>query len=272
VIKFILKNYTKDYNGIYSKNFKAKNQLYEIALRKKVGSKNYNDYFEEISKHHSIEVMDREIEIFLKKLKKNAIILDVGSGWCWHWRILNTLRPDVKVVALDFVRENFMHAEKILGKKNLKQIYFVHEDLDNSKFFKNSFDAIWSCQAFQHMNNINKKFRIVYDLLKKDGYFYNFNLNYSVFIFLRNFFKNNKIKKIKKLYLLNRDINFQIKTLNKIFKKKTSLEYNEILFHPELKLFFGKKNSFLSKIDSKLSGFSLLKSYFARQVLMKITK
>lgn len=272
MIKFILKKYTKDHYGVFSKNFKVKNQLDEIALRKKTACINYKDYFGEISKHHSIEVMDREVEIFLKKQKKNAIVLDVGSGWCWHWRFLNKLRPDIKIIALDFVRENFNHAKRILGKKNLNQIYFVHEDFDNGKFPKNSFDAIWSCQAFQHMNNINKKFRIGHSLLKKDGYLYNFNLNYSIFNFLKNFLKNKKNKKIKNFYLLNRDINFQIKSLNKIFKKKPSLKYNEILFHPELKLFLGKKNSFLSKVDSELSGLGLLRSCLARQVLMKVTK
>ena len=101
--------------------------------------------------------------------------------------------------------------------------------------------------------------------------FYNFNLNYSVFNILRNFFKNKKKQKIKKFYLLNRDINFQIRILNKIFKKDCILKYNEILFHPELNLYLGNKDSLIAKLDSKLTGFSILK-YFARQVLIKIQK
>ena len=272
MIRFILKKYNKDHHGIFSKNFKIKNQLDEITLRKKAARINYKDYFEEISKHHSIEVMYKQIEFFLNKQKKNAIILDIGSGWCWHWKMLNKLRPDIKIIALDFVKENFKHAKKILGKKNLNQIYFVHEDLDRNKFPKNSFDAIWSCQAFQHMNNIDKKFKIAHGLLKKNGYLYNFNLNYSIFILFRNIFRTKKNIKIKKFYLLNRDTKFQINSLNKIFQKKVSLQYNEILFHPELKLFLGKKNSFLSRIDSYMSGVGFLRSFIARQVLMKIVK
>ena len=73
------------------------------------------------------------------------------------------------------------------------------------------------------------------------------------------------------VYLLNRDIKFQLNILKKIFKKKVSLKYNEILFHPELNLFFGNKDSLISRLDSKLSGFSILK-YFARQVLIKVQK
>ena len=123
MIKYILKNYTKNREGFFSRNFIVKNQLNEIYLRKKTASKNYENYFNEISNYHSIEVMDREVEIFLKKQKKNSVILDVGSGWCWHWRTLSELRPDIKIVALDFIKENFSHAKKIIGNKNLNQIY-----------------------------------------------------------------------------------------------------------------------------------------------------
>ena len=271
MIKFILKNYTKDSQGIYQSNFKVKSQLSEFILRKKIASKFYDNYFNEISKYHSIEVMDREVEIFLKKIKKNSIILDVGCGWCWHWRKLNKFRPDIKVIALDFIKENFKHAKNILGKKNLNQIYFVHDDFSTNKFILNSFDAIWSCQTFQHMNGLNLKFKIVYNLLKKSSFFYNFNLNYSLFNYLKNFLNIKKQQKIKKFYLLNRDVCYQLKILSKIFKSNYKLKYNEILFHPEIHLFFGKKNSLISKLDSRLSGFSIFK-HFARQVLITIKK
>ena len=270
MIKFILKKYTKNHKDIFCANFKVKSQKNEIDLRRKIASKNYHNYFNEISKHHSIEVMNREVKIFLSKQKKNSIILDIGSGWCWHWKMLNELRPDIKIVALDFIKENFSHAKKILAKKNLNQIYFVHDDFNNNKFPINSFDAVWSCQAFQHMDNLSKKFRIVYNLLKKSGYFYNFNLNNSLFVFIRNLLIK-KNRKIKKFYLLDRDINFQTKTLNKIFKKNCEMRYNEILFHPELNLYFGNRNTLISKLDSKLSGNKIFK-YFARQVLMKVQK
>ena len=80
MIKFILKNYNKDSQGIFIGNFRVKSQFNEFVLRKKVASKNYGNYFNEISNHHSIEVMDNEVKIFLKKQKKNSIILDVGCG------------------------------------------------------------------------------------------------------------------------------------------------------------------------------------------------
>jgi tRNA G46 methylase TrmB len=125
VIKFILKNYTKTYENIFINNFRVKSQFNEFFLRKRIALKNYENYFDEISNYHSIGVMDKEVEIFLKNQKKNSIILDVGCGWCWHWRMLSKLRPDIKIIALDFIKENFIHAKNILGKKNLNQILLV---------------------------------------------------------------------------------------------------------------------------------------------------
>ena len=57
-----------------------------------------------------------------------------------------------------------------------------------------------------------------------------------------------------------------------IFKNDISKEYNEILFHPELNLYLGKKNSLFSIIDSKLSNNRFFGSKFGRQVLIKTKK
>ena len=60
--------------------------------------------------------MDAEIIKFTKQLKSNSIVLDLGCGWCWHWRNIHKIRPDITIVAIDFIRENFQHAKKILSK------------------------------------------------------------------------------------------------------------------------------------------------------------
>jgi ubiquinone/menaquinone biosynthesis C-methylase UbiE len=266
---FLKKNYILK-NGIYLKKFNLEKQKIEFKMRTDVAKKNFKDYFKEISKNHSIEVMDHEITKFTKQLKKNAIILDLGCGWCWHWRNIDKIRPDIVIVAIDFVRENFDHAKKILSKKSLKQFYFINDDIHNINFKNNIFDSIWTVQVFQHIPNVSKVLKEAYRVLKVGGTLFNYNLNNSVFVALKNLLLSNK--SIKKYYYLNRNLNLNLKLLTKIFKKKVFIEYNEILFHPELNLFLGKKNYFLSKIDSRLSGPGLVRSYIARQVLMKITK
>jgi ubiquinone/menaquinone biosynthesis C-methylase UbiE len=269
IINFLKKNY-RFKNGIYTKKFNSYGQNKEFKLRTNVGLRSYKNYLNEISKYHSIEVMDREIIKFTDRLKKNSIVLDVGCGWCWHWRNINKIRPDIKIVGIDFVKENFEHAKKILSKNSLKQFYFINDNLYDIKFNQNLFDAIWTVQAFQHIPNLSKALKIFYTALKPGGIIYNYNLNNSIFVKIKNLVFSNR--DVKNYYYLNRNLNLNKKLFAKIFKNKVFIEFNEILFHPELNFFFGKKSSFLSKLDARLSGYSLLKSYLARQVLIKVMK
>jgi hypothetical protein len=57
-----------------------------------------------------------------------------------------------------------------------------------------------------------------------------------------------------------------------IFKNKVTTIYSELLFHPDLKLFTGSKNNFIGKIDSLLTGNSIVKKIFARQETFLIKK
>ena len=86
----------------------------------------------------------------------------------------------------------------------------------------------------------------------------------------KNFFS--KKKNIKNYYYLNRNIGLIEKIFFNIFRNKIIKEYNEIIFHPELNLYLGKKNSFLSTLDSKMSNSNFLGSLFSRQVLIKTKK
>jgi len=139
---FLRKNYTYK-NGIYIKNFNLKQQNKEFIMRTDIANKNYKNYLAEISKYHSIEVMDAEIIKFTKQLKSNSIVLDLGCGWCWHWRNIHKIRPDITIVAIDFIRENFQHAKKILSKSSLRQFYFINDDINNINFKKKSLSKIY---------------------------------------------------------------------------------------------------------------------------------
>lgn len=266
----LLKNYNEINNIFYNKKeFKVDHQNTEFKLRSKIANKNYDNYLDEVFKYHSICVMDQYAEFFLNRLTKNSIVLDVGSGWCWHWRNINKIRPDVKIIALDFIEENFFHSQKILSKESLKQINFLHDDFNQLKIENNSFDAVWSSQAFQHMKNLDYNFKKVYDLLKAGGHFYNFNLNNSIFVKIKKIFK--KQDYIKDYYYLNRDINNQIKILKQSFNKNPSIRYCEFFFHPEIKFIFGKENSKIIKFENFFSKLKIF-NWFARQVLLELKK
>ena len=217
-IQKILLKYKNEYENIYIGKTSTNDQDKELELREKVASANNFD-LSLIAKHHSVEVMDCEVKKFILKIKKNAIILDVGCGWCWHWRDVFDLRKDIKIFALDFALNNFKIAKKVFNKDNIKNIYFINENILETQLPKNYFDAIWSCQTYQHIPDLAKAIKISHELLKPGGEFLNYNLNYSVFSWIKNFFNNSKKIQMKN-YFLNKDVEQNVDILESIFKNK----------------------------------------------------
>ena len=122
----------KDSNDIFGHVVPSRLQDSELKLREKVAGHIYIDYLQEVSKHHSIEVMDREIKLFLNKIPTNGVICDIGGGWGWHWRNLYQFRPDVNVVIVDFCKSNLYHAKNLLKDQINKTIWLVHGDATQS--------------------------------------------------------------------------------------------------------------------------------------------
>ena len=256
-------------DDVYCIKTHNRSQETELNLRKIVAQKKYENYYNKISQHHSIEIMDKEIIKFLDKVPKDSKILDIGSGWCWIWRKIHKFRPDIKIFALDILFENFEISKRILPKEAKKQIIFVCENILYTKLQDNFFDAIWSVQTFQHIPEIEQTFIRTFKLLKKSGIFINYNLNYNIFHKLKFLNKNNKKIWIENLFYLNRDINYQKKLIENIFKRNAKIEYSEFLYYPKLKL-----NNFdlVHKIQSKLVGKNKFLSLFSRQASIEIEK
>ena len=261
-MKNILNKLNRLNNGIYTYDFEVEGQSKEILMRKEV-AKNGGDYWKEIARSHSIPVMDREVELFLKKIPLNGIILDVGGGYGWHWRKLSTLRPDVSVVILDMIQENLLHAIKILNSK-LDNIYLVEGNATNLIFDNESFDGYWTVQTLQHIPNFNMVIDESYRVLKKESVFANYSLNSQVVIKLiytilgRNYHKY--------------DFNFAIASkkqfdyINQVYGEHSYRRFSEIIYEPSLKFTLpGQNGSFIGWIDSKLSGSLSILATIARQ-------
>ena len=123
-----------DQDGIYRCEFTNQAQAVEIEMRELVAAERYDDPLEKIASHHSIPVMDYEVDRFLTQVPKHGRIVDVGGCWGWHWRTLATRRPDAQVVIVDFVRANLMHARALLGDAISKTIFLVHGNADRPSF------------------------------------------------------------------------------------------------------------------------------------------
>ena len=167
----------KGIDGFYGHVSDYSGQETEKNLRENVASKKYPNYLDIISKHHSIPVMDAEVEQFLKCIPKNGWILDIGGCWGWHWRNIPQIRPDIKVVILDFIRQNLSHAKIILKDDLDKNFYLVHGNALSLDFDNNSFDGVWSVQTTQHIPEYRKVLLEVFRVLKTKGTFADYNLN-----------------------------------------------------------------------------------------------
>ena len=269
MIEQILSNLQLDEDDIYSYYFNNSEQIEEIKMRESFASKHYEDHLESLSNYHSIKVMDKEVDLFIKNIPINGIILDVGGCKGWHWRRINDTRPDITVFILDFVRKTLLHAKDLLGNCVNNNIFLVHGDGTSLKFEENTFDGWWSVQTLQHIPNYKKAVSEAWRVLKPKGLFANYSLNNSALIKLIYLMigKHYPIKgNIPGFFYLEIASQQQLEQIEEIFLNKCKKRYSEIIFTPDLKIKFpGRENSIVGKIDSYLSMNIPLFSWIARQ-------
>jgi len=260
----------KGIDGFYGHVSDYSGQETEKNLRENVASQKYSNYLDIISKHHSIPVMDAEVEQFLKCIPKNGWILDIGGCWGWHWRNILQTRPDVKVVILDFIRQNLSHAKIILEDGLDKNFYLVHGNALSLDFDNDSFDGVWSVQTTQHIPDYRNVLLEVFRVLKTNGKFADYNLNVArlpqliYHLFGKKYHLEGYIDGSFFLRRANKNSRFLI---SEIFGSNVKCRYTEILFSPELgvPLGGGKEHSVIGKLDSQISRLGVLFNFIARQ-------
>lgn len=248
-------------------------QAVEREFRERVGAQHYDDYLVSIARHHSIPVMDREIDRFLAQLPPGALILDIGGCWGWHWRRLAATRPDVGVLIIDFVRVNLGHARKLLGSLIGTQVALMHADAMAVPFpaagsgFE-GFDGVWTVQVFQHIPDFARACSEARRVLKPGGRFTNHSLHVTPFnrMLYRLFRKPYHLDGIRKdQFYLSRANDSQRRILDGIFVEGRD-RYTECLFHPDLKWHWsGRRGSLLGSFDARLSDLPWLGRWVARQ-------
>lgn len=272
----------KPINGIYSGKRKVnESQAKEKLLRERVANESYKDYLDEIAKHHSIPVMDHEVDRFLEKIPKNGMILDIGGCWGWHWRRLAVKRPDVNVLIIDFIDANLIHAQNLLGELIGTQVALMDADAIDLPFLISNdfigFDGVWSVQTFQHIPDFSKAVGEVERVLKKGGVFMNYSLHKTPLNMLVYFLVGKKYHiegEIPGSFYLSRASKKQIKIVELIFGKKIGrIRYTECLFQPDFKVTFaGNENSLLGCIDLVIGSLPWLGYWIARQQSFEVIK
>lgn len=261
-------------DSIYSGKVCSSDQVRELELRERVAAQHYDDYLNVIALHHSVTVMDHEVDRFLAEIPEGALILDIGGCWGWHWRSLALSRPDVGVLIVDFVRANLIHAQRVLGSLVGSQVALMHADASCLPFSDaedslHGFDAVWTVQVFQHIPDFEGACREAHRVLKPYGRFINYSLhttplNRMIYYLLGKKFHIEGMWNDS--FYLNRANNSQRKVIADIFGGKVKDRYTECLFHPDLKLTFsGRIDSLFGLLDKHLGMLNWLGRWIARQ-------
>jgi len=81
VVPSLLTGFERGPDGIYSCPLLHDSaQAGEVATRRSSAAVQFGHHLVEVSRHHSIPVMDREVRRFLRKIPRDAVILDIGGG------------------------------------------------------------------------------------------------------------------------------------------------------------------------------------------------
>ncbi len=274
-LKNLLQSQLVDADGIYSSHTPAtQDQAAEIVLRERVAAVHYDNYLDVISRSHSIPVMDYyEVDRFLAKIPQGGLILDIGGCWGWHWRRLATIRPDIGVLIVDFVRSNLSHALNVLGDLVGDQVVLMHTDATALPFTVSSsfqgFDGVWTVQTFQHIPVYDRAVTEAFRVLKMGGVFANYSLNVQVHVrgIKRMLGKDYPIESwVEGSFWLARASLEQKQSIEAIFGNAVTERWSEILYSPELQFFApGKKGSWLGQLDASFSNNVGFLRWFASQ-------
>lgn len=264
-------------DGIWGEVADYGEQEEEKTLRQYIAKKDYDDYLSEISKHHSIPVMDKQVRSFLNQIPQGGVILDIGGCWGWHWRSIAKQRPDITLIIVDLIRQNLLHAKKILnGMVNDNKVLLVHSNACSLEFEDETFDGIWSVQATQHIPDFDIVCSEAFRVLKIRGIYWDYGLNNATLFRL-------VYKLFRKTYHLDGliDGKFFLRRVNKnitnivkdTFNSEPSVRYSEVLFTPDLGFpLGGEENSILGKLDSMFTGKFFLWKFVARQYSFHVQK
>lgn len=267
----ILSRLERGTDGIYVLPFSGGSsfsQSEEVRLREAVAAREYPNPLAEVARHHSIPVMDCEVVRFLEGIPEGGIIVDVGGCWGWHWRNVATLRPDVAVIIVDFVKANLEHARLMLADLLDHQAFLVHGDGSCLPFPAEVFDGYWSVQTLQHIPDFACCVREARRTLKRGGVFANYSLNraWLVEMIYRAVGRAYHVEgMVPGAFYLARASDQQAGIVEEAMGGTVASRYTEVLFQPPFGLWTGGADSLLGRLDACLSGSAFFLRWVARQ-------
>jgi len=169
---------------------------------------------------------------------------------------------------LDLVRENLHHAKALLGQELDNRVFLAHGDACALAFPDESFDAIWTVQALQHIPDLHRVLVQIHRVLKSGGIFmdYSLNLQHLLKCLYSLLGKRYCVEGAQGSFFLRRGSSKIAAEMGGVFSSPVAMRFSEILFLPELRMqFTGRPTSILGRLDARLSGSLPLLSLIARQ-------
>ncbi len=226
----------------------------------------------EAVRHHSRGVMRRRARQILEDLAEStqgaeAVMVDLGSGFGWHWVGLAKEFASVKFVLVDFAATNLRICRTLMPFHEYPNVLCLHSDVTAVPLEDHVVDCCWSVQVLQHLPPEKRRigFQEINRLLNQQGRFYFAWLRsvplarFAYALFGKPYHQRGFLD--ERTYLQRFD--------NEIHKEliaefgPSRLTYSETLFHPDLR--WAPSSRLIGALDLWL-GKTRLARLLARQV------
>jgi len=104
-----------------------------------------------------------------KIIEEPKKLLVAGCGTGRHPINIATLDPNIQIYALDLSLKSLSYASRVADEMNIKNITWLHGDINELDSYQDQFDIIESVGVLHHMNDPKKGFNILENKLKNNG-------------------------------------------------------------------------------------------------------
>ena len=236
-------------------------QQAELELRENVGAdldRTEEELLKEASFHHCFPVMRGLTHDKVQEYAShpNSLIVDIGTGWGWHWIEVAKNNPDKKFLLIDFSLNNLLICRKLMPFSQFPNVLCLQADATHLPLTAGISQLTWSVQVLQHLppEKLNSALREIRRIAAHNSSAYLVWLNTPQLIRFAYFLKKKQyhVRGQSPQFWLDRFNGDTLKMLKQNFNN-VSVDFSEIVFQPELG-FRPTKNKYY-KIDRILSKF-----------------
>ena len=237
------------------------------GLASEYGDASISKILDRVSRHHYVPVMKKVCKSFAGRLPEQQWILDIGTGWGWHWLGVN--RPNI--VAIDFSFDSLLVARRLLSSQLDRNVHLICADVAQLPVKDGAVDGIWSVQVLQHLPEpaLEQCMSLCSTALKAEGAVEVYWLNWPLLgRSIRMLLGRHVDKEAADPYYLRYITGSELRNLiGGYFEREITVGYNELVFHPDLRVIHRLPFAWL---DQWLGRVPFLNRALARQVVVKV--